>query len=335
MRKRSLTGIKPTGIPHIANYIGAIRPALALTDEYDSYYFIADYHALTVIKDPQALTDLTYEVAAAWLAMGLDPARSTIYRQSDIPEDFELEWILACSTPKGLMNRAHAYKAAVAEAESAGETDVDANVNMGLYSYPVLMAADILLFSPDVVPVGRDQTQHVEYTRDIAQKFNHTYGSTLKVPDLLLSPTAASIMGSDGRKMSKSYGNVVPLFADPSALRKLLRRFKTDSTAPDEPKDPESSGLFQIYGEIAPAEDTHFVRQALEQGRMSWAELKDLVFELLDSFLKEPRERYHELMADKAQVNRILAQGADRARPEATALLAEVRKAIGRVEMSF
>lgn len=335
MRKRSLTGIKPTGIPHIANYIGAIRPALALTDEYDSYYFIADYHALTAVKDPRELADLTYEVAAAWLAMGLDPARSTIYRQSDIPEDFELEWILACSTPKGLMNRGHAYKAAVAEAEAAGEADVDANVNMGLYSYPVLMAADIVLFSPDVVPVGRDQTQHVEYTRDIAQKFNHTYGNTLKVPQLMLSPTGASIIGSDGRKMSKSYGNAVPLFADPNALRQLIRRYKTDSTAPDEPKDPESSGLFQIYRGIASAEDTQVVRYALEAGKMSWAQLKDLAFELLDSFLKEPRERYHELMADKAQINRILADGADRARPEATALLAKVRKAIGRVEMSF
>lgn len=335
MRKRSLTGIKPTGIPHIANYIGAIRPALALTDEYDSYYFIADYHALTAVKDPRELADLTYEVAAAWLAMGLDPARSTIYRQSDIPEDFELEWILACSTPKGMMNRGHAYKAAVAEAEAAGEADVDANVNMGLYSYPVLMAADIVLFSPDVVPVGRDQAQHVEYTRDIAQKFNHTYGTTLKVPQLLLSPTDASIIGSDGRKMSKSYGNAVPLFADSDALRQLIRRYKTDSTAPDEPKDPESSGLFQIYRGIASAEDTQVVRYALEAGEMSWAQLKDLAFELLDSFLKEPRERYHELMADKAQINRILADGADRARPEATALLAKVRRAIGRVEMSF
>ena len=285
MDRRSLTGIKPTGIPHVANYIGAIRPALALTESYDTYYFIADYHALTTVKDPQTLTDLTYEVAAAWLAMGLDPDRVTLYRQSDIPEVFELSWILGCVTPKGLMNRAHAYKAAVEHAQAKGKADLDADVNMGLYSYPVLMAADILIFSSDVVPVGRDQSQHVEMTRDIAGKFNLTYGEVLKVPELLVSPTAANILGTDGRKMSKSYGNVIPLFAEPDELRKLIRRFKTDSSAPDEPKDPESTGLFQIYREIADPEDTLRVRQALEAGAMSWKELKDQVFGLLNEFL--------------------------------------------------
>ena len=182
MTKRSLTGIKPTGIPHIANYIGAIRPALALSEQYDAYYFIADYHALTTVKDRQALIDLTYEVAAAWLAMGLNPDEVTLYRQSDLPEVFELTWILGCVTPKGLMNRAHAYKAAVAEAERQGKTDVDAGINMGVYYYPVLMAADILLFSADVVPVGRDQAQHLEMTRDIAEKFNLAYGDVADDP---------------------------------------------------------------------------------------------------------------------------------------------------------
>jgi tryptophanyl-tRNA synthetase len=333
-KKRALTGIKPTGAPHVANYIGAIRPALALTDEYDSFYFIADYHALTAVKDAAELTNLTYEVAAAWLAMGLDPQKSTLYRQSDLPETFELSWILGCVTPKGMMNRAHAYKAAVAEAAAAGSADVDANVNMGLYSYPVLMAADILLFSADVVPVGRDQAQHLEYARDIAQKFNLTYGDTLKVPELLLSGTAASIIGSDGRKMSKSYGNQLPLFADSAALRKLIRRYKTDSTAADEPKDAENSGLFQIYREIVPADDAAEVKQALESGAMSWGRLKDIVFETLDGFLKEPRERYQELMADKGQIHKILRVGAERARPEAHDLLARVRKAIGRAELA-
>lgn len=334
-KKRALTGIKPTGAPHIANYIGAIRPALALTGDYDSFYFIADYHALTSVRDAAELRDLTYEVAAAWLAMGLDPERSTLYRQSDLPETFELTWILSCVTPKGMLNRAHAYKAAVDEATAAGE-EPDARVNMGLYSYPVLMAADIVLFSADVVPVGRDQSQHVEYARDIAQRFNHTYGDTLKVPELLISPTAANIIGSDGRKMSKSYGNQIPLFAESGPLKKIIRRYKTDSSGADEPKDAEGSGLFQIYREIVPADSTDTaaaVKKALEAGEMTWGALKDLVFETVDAFLAEPRERYRELMADRRQIDRILLAGAERARPEAQELLARTRSAIGRVEL--
>jgi tryptophanyl-tRNA synthetase len=333
--KRALTGIKPTGIPHVGNYIGAIRPALALTDDYDAYYFIADYHALTTVTDPQVLTDLTYEVAAAWLAMGLDPGRTTIYRQSDIPEVFELSWILSCVTPKGMMNRAHAYKAAVAAAEVQGRKDVDADVKMGLYGYPLLMAADIILLSSDVVPVGQDQAQHVEMARDIAEKFNLTYGDVLKVPQLLVRPTAASILGRDGRKMSKSYGNVLPLFAETDELHKLIRRFKTDSTAPDEPKDPETTGLFQIYRELAPPADVEKVKEALEDGRMSWKELKDLTFEFLDQFLREPRRRYRELMSDRSQLQRILLDGSERARPEAADLLARVRAAIGREDYAL
>ena len=335
MTKRSLTGIKPTGIPHIANYIGAIRPALALSEQYDAYYFIADYHALTTVKDRRALIDLTYEVAAAWLAMGLNPDQVTLYRQSDLPEVFELTWILGCVTPKGLMNRAHAYKAAVAEAEKQGKTDVDAGINMGVYYYPVLMAADILLFSADVVPVGRDQSQHLEMTRDIAEKFNLTYGDILTIPELVVSSTAASILGLDGRKMSKSYRNVLPLFAGPDELARLIRRFKTDSTGAGEPKDPETTGLFQIYREIAAPRDAQRVRAALEDGGMSWKELKDAVFELLDGFLAGPRERYRELMADKAQIQRVLAAGAERARPEVAELLARVRYAIGREPLNL
>jgi len=335
MAKRSLTGIKPTGIPHIANYIGAIRPALALGEQYDAYYFIADYHALTTIRDRRALIDLTYEVAAAWLAMGLNPDRVTLYRQSDLPETFELSWILACVTPKGLMNRAHAYKAAVAEAQAQGKADVDAGVNMGVYCYPVLMAADILLFSADVVPVGRDQSQHVEMTRDIAEKFNLTFGDVLTIPELVVSATSANILGLDGRKMSKSSGNVLPLFAGPDEMGRLIRRFKTDSTGADEPKDPESTGLFQIYREIAAPDDTRRIRAALEAGGMSWKDLKETVFGLLDAFLAGPRERYRELMADKAQIQRVLAAGAERARPQAAELLARVRHAVGREPISL
>jgi tryptophanyl-tRNA synthetase len=328
--KRSLTGIKPSGTPHIGNYVGAIRPALALAGEYDAYYFIADYHALTTVTDPAVLAESTYDVAAAWLAMGLDPERITMYRQSDIPEVFELTWILNCVTPKGLMNRAHAYKASVAAAEAAGKADVDADVNMGVFDYPVLMAADILLYSADVVPVGADQGQHVEYARDIAQKFNGTYGDVLTVPELRVRKTAATILGRDGRKMSKSYGNVLPLFAESDELHKVIRRYKTDSTGPDEPKDPESTGLFQIYREIADPADTEKVEAALRAGAMSWKDLKDVTAELLDEFLREPRRRYRELMADRAQIARMLRDGAERARPDAVDLLGRVRTAIGR-----
>lgn len=341
INRRALTGIKPTGAPHIANYIGAIRPALALTDEYDSFYFIADYHALTTVRDPRELTALTYEVAAAWLAMGLDPEKSTLYRQSDLPETFELSWILNCITPKGMMNRAHAYKASVdAAREAAGEqavadgtADLDAGINMGVFSYPVLMAADIILFSSHVVPVGRDQSQHVEYARDIAQRFNHAYGNTLRVPELLLSPTAANIVGSDGRKMSKSYGNQIPLFADSAPLKKIIRRYKTDSSGANDPKDAAASGLFQIYRELASPEDTAAMKKSLETGEMTWGACKDVTFECVDAFLEEPRARYRELMADVRQIDRILIAGAEQARPEARELLARVREAIGRVEL--
>jgi len=330
MTKRALTGIKPTGVPHVGNYFGAIRPALGLTDTYDAYYFIADYHALTTVRDPKELTEQTYGVAAAWLAMGLDPERVTLYRQSDIPEIFELTWILACLTPKGLMNRAHAYKAAVDAAVAAGKADVDADVSMGVYSYPVLMAADIIAFSSDIVPVGRDQTQHVEMARDIAQKFNHAYGPVLTVPAVAVQKEVATIIGSDGRKMSKSYGNIVPLFGEPAELRKIIRRYKTDSSGLNEPKDPEASGLFQMYREIAPADDVARIRAGLESGELSWKELKDATFETLDAFLAEPRERYRELMADPARIQRILREGAERARPDASTLLVKVRAAIGR-----
>jgi tryptophanyl-tRNA synthetase len=248
---------------------------------------------------------------------------------------FELTWILGCVTPKGLMNRAHAYKAAVAEAEKQGKADVDAGINMGVYYYPVLMAADILLFSADVVPVGRDQSQHLEMTRDIAEKFNLTYGDVLTVPELVVSSTAANILGLDGRKMSKSYNNVLPLFAGPDELARLIRRFKTDSTGADEPKDPESTGLFQIYREIAAPDDALRIQVALEGGGISWKELKDAVFELLDRYLAGPRERYAELMADKAQIQRVLAAGAERARPEAAELLVRVRHVIGRKPLNL
>jgi tryptophanyl-tRNA synthetase len=228
------------------------------------------------------------------------------------------------------MNRAHAYKAAVDAAVAAGKADVDADVSMGVYSYPVLMAADIIAFSSDIVPVGRDQTQHVEMARDIAQKFNHAYGPVLTVPAVAVQKEVATIIGSDGRKMSKSYGNIVPLFGEPAELRKIIRRYKTDSSGLNEPKDPEASGLFQMYREIAPADDVARIRAGLESGELSWKELKDATFETLDAFLAEPRERYRELMADPARIQRVLREGAERARPDASTLLVKVRAAIGR-----
>jgi tryptophanyl-tRNA synthetase len=327
-RKVSLTGIKPTGIPHLGNYVGAIRPALGLAEEFDAFYFIADYHALNVVQEANTLRHLTYEVAAAWLAMGLDPDNVTFYRQSDVPETFELFTILTNLTPKGYMNRAHAYKAAVARNEEL-RRDPDEGINMGLYNYPILMAADILLFSADVVPVGRDQVQHVEIARDIAEYFNKVYGETLTVPDVHITE-AASISGIDGRKMSKSYENTIPLFTiSSSQLRKLIRRYITDSTPADAPKDADHSGLFQIYREIASGEDVARVRAQLVEGSMSWGRLKDLLFEALDHFLAEPRLRYRQLINHHEQIDYLLRAGAGKARPRAQEVMRRVRAAIG------
>ncbi|HEV3156675.1 MAG TPA: tryptophan--tRNA ligase [Candidatus Baltobacteraceae bacterium] len=333
-KKRAVTGITPSGIPHIGNYVGMIRPALSLVEEYDTYYFISDYHALSKSKDPNELANLTDGVAAIWLAMGLDPSQTVIYRQSDILETFELAWILGSITPKGQMNRAHAYKAAVADAEAEGRTDVDAGINIGTYCYPILMSADILQFSADVVPVGKDQAQHVEVTRDLAGKFNHIYGETLKVPALQINPAVATILGNDGRKMSKSYDNTLPLLSERDVIHTFFRRYKTDSTGANEPKEAEGSGLFQIYRGIVAADEARKVKESLEAGTMSWGQLKELVSETVDVLVAEPRRRYEELMADRAQIHRILVAGAERARPEVQSLMKRVRRAIGRQEFS-
>jgi tryptophanyl-tRNA synthetase len=329
--KISLTGIKPTGSPHIGNWVGMLRPALELTKRYSAFCFIADYHALTTVRHAQQLRQLTDEVTAAWLAFGLDPERVVLYRQSDLPEVFELTWVLSCVSPKGLMNRAHAYKAAVDRNRQEDVHDVDAGINMGLYSYPVLMAADILLFRADYVPVGKDQIQHVEMARDIAERFNAAFGPVLKLPEALVDEDeqVAALPGIDGRKMSKSYGNTIPLFCSSSELRRLVLRIKTDSSRPEDPKDPEASVLFQILQHFAPAEGTERVRKALEAGGLAWSELKQELFETLDAFLAEPREHYQALMADRAQLDKILAAGAEKARPLACSLLEDVRAAIG------
>jgi tryptophanyl-tRNA synthetase len=323
-----LTGIKPTGKPHLGNYLGAMLPALELARSHRALLFIADYHALTDLAEVKTVREQTYEVAAAWLAAGLDPKSVTFYRQSDIPEVFELFWLLSCATPKGMMNRAHAYKALV-EANEALKRDPDHGVNMGLFGYPVLMASDILLFDVDVVPVGKDQSQHVEMARDIAQRFNHEVGAVLRVPELVLAAEPEPVLGLDGRKMSKSYDNTIPLFAPRDELGRLLRRYKTDSSAAAAPKDPDANGLFRIYAAFAAPAEAAAARTALVAGTMTWGELKARTLEALDAVLAPLRERYEALLSDPAQIDRILADGARRARPLAAETMQRVRRAVG------
>jgi tryptophanyl-tRNA synthetase len=333
-----LTGIKPTGKVHVGNYIGAIKPALELAralegaqvqgDGRTVLFFIADFHGLTFIQDAREFRELSYGIAATWLALGLDPSKVVFYRQSDVPEIYELSWILSCLTPKGMMNRAHAYKAFVERNEQA-EVDPDAGINMGLYTYPILMAADILLFQSDLVPVGKDQVQHVEIARDIAEAFNRQYGETFKLPRHLMDEETAVIPGLDGRKMSKSYGNTIPLFESEEELSKLIARIKTDSSLPNEPKDPDTSSVFLLYKEFAGVERARAFREKLVQG-IGWGEAKRELFGVMNEFLAEPRRRYRELLADPAKLDRILAEGARKARDVAAPTLRKVRERIGR-----
>lgn len=328
-----MTGIKPTGEPHLGNYIGAIVPALDLADSYDSVYFIADYHALTTIRDRALLRRYTRSVAATWLAAGLDPDRTVFYRQSDIPEIFELSWVLSCLTGKGLMNRAHAYKAARDRNREAGKDDLDAGVNMGLFNYPVLMAVDILINEADVVPVGRDQLQHVEYAADIAGAFNSVYGDRykLKIPRPVVSQenSAHTLLGTDGRKMSKSYGNTIPLLAPEADLRKVIRRIPTDSVPVEEPKDPDSSvvfGLLERFGEPDVVADT---RARLVAGGLGWGAVKAQLTEAVSSRFAPMRDRYEALTAAGSELDDLLAHGADKARKQTRPVLEQVRDAIG------
>ncbi|OHV32581.1 MULTISPECIES: tryptophan--tRNA ligase [Pseudofrankia] len=332
-QKVSLTGIKPTGDAHLGNYIGAIRPALELASRYESLYFIADYHALTSVRDRAQMASWTRSVAATWITLGLDPKQTIFYRQSDIPEVFELQWVLSCVTGKGLMNRAHAYKAARDRNAEAGLADLDAGVNMGLFNYPVLMAVDILIMSADVVPVGQDQVQHLEYAADIAGSFNHLFGDvfSLKIPEAVTPPGESGrvLPGLDGRKMSKSYQNTIPLFAPEARLRKLVRSIKSDSTPVEAPKDPDSSAAFQLYENFAAPEDVADMRRRLEAGGTGWGELKNALFEELNTQLAPLRKRYEDLMAPDSEIDAILAEGAQRARERARPLLAGVRRAVG------
>lgn len=330
-KKRILTGIKATGV-HIGNWVGAIEPALELANspENESFLFIADFHALNSHPKPEDLKNRTYEIAATWLALGLDPKKSFLYKQSDIPEIFELSVILNALTPKGLMNRAHAYKAVVQENLNQGREDTDDGVNMGLYTYPILMAADILMFNADQVPVGPDNVQHLEIARDLAQKFNSTYGDTFKLPEVLLPKKVKLLPGVDGRKMSSSYGNHIPVFLDEKSLRKSIMKIVSDSTPQDEPKSIKDNLLFDFYSVFASPAQIKFMAEKYQNG-IGWGFVKQEIFEVLNEKLKAPRQVYFELMNDKSQVDKILLDGALRARQIASDNLKNIRKKIGLV----
>lgn len=329
MKKTILTGIKPTGQIHLGNYIGSIKPALELAQqsEYQPAYFVADYHGMTKKHDVESFRKLTYGIAATWLALGLDPEKVIFYKQSDIPEIFELTWILSCISPKGLMNRAHAYKAIV-DYNNTADRDIDFGVNMGLFNYPILMAADILMFKSDLVPVGKDQVQHIEIARDLAVSFNNTYGETFVLPEFKIQEDTAVLPGLDGRKMSKSYNNTIPLFEEPKKLQKLINKIKTDSLPPEAPKDPDTSVIFTLYKEFASPSETEKMREQFVQG-IGWGEAKKELFYVMNKFLEEPREKYNELMASPEKMDQILKDGADKAREISVPFLREIKHTIG------
>jgi len=326
---RFLTGITTSGTPHLGNYVGSVRHSVRFSRRADvqSFYFLADYHALIKVDDPVRIQRSTLEIAASWLACGLDPERVTFYRQSDIPEIPELTWFLTCVTGKGILNRAHAYKASVDKNVAKGE-DPDADVSAGLFMYPVLMGADILMFNAHKVPVGRDQVQHIEMARDMAQRFNHLYGEHFTLPEAEIDDAVATLPGLDGRKMSKSYDNTIPLFTPRAQLQKLIGSIVTDSRAPGEPKETEGSALFQIYQAFADAEETAALRKAYAEG-IAWGDAKQLVFERIDREIAPMRAHYEALINDPAQIERILLAGAEKARALSQPFIGRLRHAVG------
>lgn len=328
-KQRVLTGITTSGTPHLGNYVGAIRPAIVASrgDSVESFLFLADYHALIKCQDPALVNQSTKEIAATWLALGLDVERSVFYRQSDIPEIMELAWVLCCNSAKGLMNRAHAYKAAVQNNQGAGE-DPDFGVTMGLFSYPVLMAADILMFNAHKIPVGRDQIQHVEMARDIAARFNHNFADLFTAPEAVVEDNVAILQGLDGRKMSKSYNNIIPLFGTEKQLRKAINKIKTNLLEPGEPKKVDDSTVFQIWAAFASAAETQRMREEFANG-IAWGEAKKQLFELINTELSPARVRYQALMDDPAYIEGVLQKGAERAREHSAPLMKKIREAVG------
>lgn len=326
---RILTGIKTTGTPHLGNYVGAIRPAIAASHTPNSqvFYFLADLHALIGCHEPAKILQSTREIAATWLALGLDTQKAVFYRQSDVPEISELCWVLNCMAAKGLMNRAHAYKAAVAQ-NLEEQQDADFGVTMGLYSYPVLMAADILMFGAHKVPVGRDQIQHVEMARDIAQRFNHHFGETFVLPEAVVDDKVAVLQGLDGRKMSKSYNNTIPLFLAEKPLQKHINKIVTNLLEPGEPKDPDSSAVFHIWQAFASSEQITYMREQFAAG-IGWGEAKKQLAALINAELAPARERYETLLANPQLIEAELQKGAAKAREYAIPLMQKVKRAMG------
>jgi tryptophanyl-tRNA synthetase len=322
-----LTGIKPTGTPHLGNYVGALKPLIDMAKTQKTFVFIADLHSLNIIKNPVEIKKHTYEIAAILIALGLDLKNATLFRQSDIVEVYQLSNLLMNVTPKGLMNRAHSYKAAMDKNAAAG-LDEDAGINMGLYTYPVLMAADILLYNSDLVPVGADQKQHVEFARDIAGYFNNTYGQILKLPEPVIGEETGLIPGLDGRKMSKSYDNVIPLFAPESELKKKVMRIITDSKQPEESKDPDESTIFQLYKHFAGSSEIAELRKQFIDGGMGYGTAKTILFEKINSVLSDARREYERLIANPSEIDSILSDGAERARIVAKQTLKNVKTAM-------
>lgn len=329
-----LTGITTTGTPHLGNYVGAIRPAIEASKQSQNkaFYFLADYHALIKCQDPERVHQSTKEIAATWLALGLDTDNTVFYRQSDVPEIPELMWFLSCLASKGLMNRAHAYKAAVDANVNEGNDD-DKAVTMGLFSYPVLMAADILMFNATKVPVGKDQIQHVEMARDIAQRFNHIYGERFVLPEAVVEADSAILQGLDGRKMSKSYNNTIPLFLSEKKLQKHINKIKTNLLEPGQAKDPDDSTVFQIWQAFATKEQTDMMRKEFEKG-IAWGEAKKQLFTLINDEIKEARERYDELMENPKFIEEKLLEGAEKARAISQPFLKELRQSVGIYSLS-
>ena len=328
--KRVLTGITTSGVPHIGNLVGAILPAIKKSkiSGTSSFLFLADYHSLIKNLDPDLTHNSSFDIAACWLACGLDPSKVTFYRQSDVPHITELAWILSCLTAKGLLNRAHAYKAAVAINEENNLKDSDKGITMGLFNYPILMSADILMFNADEVPVGQDQKQHLEMTRDIANRFNHHYGEVFKIPEAIISEDTGILPGIDGRKMSKSYENTIPAFSESQQLKKLVSKIKTNSLEPGEPKDTEDCTLFSIFKAFSTEEEANELEQEYNKG-ISWGDAKESLFELLEQSISPYRDEYFKICKDRTYVEKTLKEGAEKAMDVSSPILSDVRNRIG------